>query len=232
MTVKARPWTQSASGVAIPNRRGTLGGVARRRADVHARARRAQGADGHAQQRAVGGYLYGALEVVGLPADLDKRKGVVTGYRLVNSLRYNAATADATSIKAGAAKVAGKGKARALTLRGPQHGQHARAGQRHASSSRARSGPRTARSRPTRILPGKSVALALAVAATRCSAGQLHGHGHAHAGQAEDDGDEEDHGAPLSDRVARGGAARRAPHPGGGGARRPASRRRSSRAPA
>ena len=28
VTVKARPWTQSASGVAIPNRRGTLGGVA------------------------------------------------------------------------------------------------------------------------------------------------------------------------------------------------------------
>ena len=39
----------------------------------------------------------------------------MTGYRLVNSLRYGPATAKA-AIKVGAAKVVGKGKARALTL--------------------------------------------------------------------------------------------------------------------
>ena len=33
------------------------------------------------------GYLYGAMEVVGVPTDAAKRKGVVLGYRLVGSLR-------------------------------------------------------------------------------------------------------------------------------------------------
>ena len=39
----------------------------------------------------------------------------MTGYRLVNSLRYAPAT-PSPRIKAGAVKVVGKGKARALTL--------------------------------------------------------------------------------------------------------------------
>ena len=62
------------------------------------------------------GYLYGALEVVGLPADLEQRKGVVAGYRLVNSLRYTPADCQGRDIKTGAAKVVGSGKAKALTL--------------------------------------------------------------------------------------------------------------------
>ncbi len=90
--VKARPWTQSASGAVSPNRRSTLGGV------------RVTGgaftlAPGESRQVAValgaspsGGSLYGALEVVGLPKDIATRKGIVTGYRLVGALRYHAAT--------------------------------------------------------------------------------------------------------------------------------------------
>ena len=37
------------------------------------------------------GYLYGAMEVIGVPADAAKRKGVVLGYRLVGSIRINPA---------------------------------------------------------------------------------------------------------------------------------------------
>ena len=91
VTAKARPWTQSASGVAMPNRRGALGGVAVSEETFTL-------APGTRKELTVtlngvpsSGYLYGALEVVGLPADLEQRKGVVAGYRLVNSLRYTPA---------------------------------------------------------------------------------------------------------------------------------------------
>ena len=105
-----------------PNRRGTLGGVrlARR---LHARSRHAQGTDGHARQRAVQRYLYGGLEVIGLPTDLDQRKGVVAGYRLVDSLRYTP-SAPASSIKPGALEVIGSGTTRAHAV-GPKHREHA-----------------------------------------------------------------------------------------------------------
>ena len=115
VTAKARPWTQSASGVAIPNRRRTLGGVAVSEETFTL-------APGTRKELTVtlngvpsSGYLYGALEVVGLPADLEQRKGVVAGYRLVDSLRYTPA-APSSSIKAGAVKVVGSGKTKALTL--------------------------------------------------------------------------------------------------------------------
>jgi hypothetical protein len=87
--VKARPWTQSSStGDVAPNRRSTLGGV------------RVDGGSfslAPGQSRAVnvtltsGRSLYGALEVVGLPEDIDERKGLITGYRLVGPLRYQPA---------------------------------------------------------------------------------------------------------------------------------------------
>ena len=144
VTAKARPWTQSASGVAIPNRRGTLGGVA-------LDAETFTLAPGTRKEVTItlnsvpsSGYLYGALEVVGLPADLDQRKGVVTGYRLVNALRYTPA-APSARIKAGAVKVVGSGwparsRCRSATPATRLIPSAAR------SSSRARWGPRTARS--------------------------------------------------------------------------------------
>ena len=58
------------------------------------------------------GYLYGALEVVGLPSDLDQRKGVVAGYRLVNSLRYNAATADLRASRPARSRSSARAQAR------------------------------------------------------------------------------------------------------------------------
>jgi len=52
------------------------------------------------------GYLYGAMEVIGLPTDAATRKGVVLGYRLVGSLRVLPAAAK-YSITAGTVKASG-----------------------------------------------------------------------------------------------------------------------------
>ena len=159
VTVKARRWTQGANGVAVPNRRGTLGGVS-------VDAETFTLAPGTRKELTVtlnsvpsSGYLFGALEVVGLPTDLDERKGVVTGYRLVNSLRYAAATANA-SIKLGAAKVVGKGSKRALTVTVRNTGNTL-----DPVSGRVRLksafGTRNVSVKPLRVLPGKSVKLAV-----------------------------------------------------------------------
>ena len=153
--VDARP----RAGVAIPKRRGSLGGVS-------VDAQTFELAPGARKELKVtlnsvpsSGYVYGALEVVGLPADLDTRKGVVTGYRLVNSLRYGPATAKA-AIKVGAAKVVGKGKARALTLAVRNTGNTL---DPVSGSVKLKSalGTKNVSVQPIRILPGKSVNLAL-----------------------------------------------------------------------
>ena len=159
VTVNARQWTQGANGVAIPKRRGSLGGVS-------VDAQTFELAPGARKELKItlnsvpsSGYVYGALEVVGLPVDLDTRKGVVTGYRLVNSLRYVPATAKA-AIKVGAAKVVGKGKARALTLAVRNTGNTL---DPVSGSVKLKSalGTKNVSVRPIRILPGKSVNLAL-----------------------------------------------------------------------
>jgi hypothetical protein len=159
VTVKARPWTQSASGVAVPNRRGTLGGVS-------VDAETFTLAPGTRQELTVAlnsvpssGYLYGALEVIGVPADLEKRKGVVLGYRLVDSLRYTPA-APSSGIKTGAVKVVGSGSKRALTLtvRNTGNTLDPVSGTLKLKSAL---GTKNGSVKGTRILPGKSVRLAL-----------------------------------------------------------------------
>lgn len=159
VTVNARQWTQAASGAAVPKRRGALGGVS-------VSERSFTLAPGTRKELTVtlnsvpsGGYLYGALEVIGVPADLDKRKGVVAGYRLVNSLRYAPATGNA-AIKLGALKVAGKGKARALTLSVRNTGNTL---DPVTGSVRLKSalGTKNASVTPIRIVPGKTVRLPL-----------------------------------------------------------------------
>ncbi len=87
VTVTPRPWIMSAAGKYSASRKGTLPGVS-------VSAPSFTLAPGAAQDVAVslggapaGGSLFGALEVVGLPTDADKRTGVVLGYRLIGSLR-------------------------------------------------------------------------------------------------------------------------------------------------
>jgi hypothetical protein len=102
VTVKARPWTQSTGGLVSPNRRGTLGGVAVDAGSFTLDPGATKDLTVTLNSVPSAGYLYGALEIVGVPTDLSTAKGIVAGYRLVNTLRYNAATAT-YGLKAGAA---------------------------------------------------------------------------------------------------------------------------------
>jgi len=156
VTVTARPWTQSSSGAVSPNRRARLGPVnvsadsftlapnASRKVDVVLRGVPS------------GGSLYGALEVVGLPADLAKRKGVVTGYRLVGAIRYHAAL-KTYALKAGTAKVA-RDKMIVLPIRSTGNTNELVSGTVRVKGPL---GTRQGSVRAMRILPGKQVSVGL-----------------------------------------------------------------------
>jgi hypothetical protein len=160
ITVKARPWTQSSSGVTAPNRRRTLGGVT-----VSEPAFTLQPGETKDISVTLGsvpsaGYLFGALEVVGIPDASKKAKGIVTGYRLVNPLRYNAATPK-YAFKAGKAKISGKGKKKTLTLSVRNTGNTVEPVTGTVKVKGA-TGTKNGDIEATRILPRKSVSLALA----------------------------------------------------------------------
>jgi hypothetical protein len=105
--VKARSWTQSSStGDVAPNRRSSLAGVRVDGGTFSLAPGQSRNVNVVLAGAPAGGSLYGALEVVGLPADIDKRKGLVTGYRLVGALRYQPAT-KRYALKASNAKVSG-----------------------------------------------------------------------------------------------------------------------------
>jgi hypothetical protein len=88
VTVTARPWHQARDGDVSPNRRSELRGF-----DISDTSFTLDPGDAQvvtvtattARER------YGALEVIGLPPDADKRKGLVVGYRLIGSLRMDPA---------------------------------------------------------------------------------------------------------------------------------------------
>jgi P pilus assembly chaperone PapD len=91
--VKARPWTQSSStGDVAPNRRSALSGVRVDGGSFELAPGQTRTVNVTLTGAPRGGSLYGALEVVGLPADLKRRKGLVLGYRLVGALRYQPAS--------------------------------------------------------------------------------------------------------------------------------------------
>ena len=101
------------------------------------------------------GYQYGALEIVGLPTDIAKRKGLVTGYRLVGALRYTPAK-PVYALKVGSAKV----KSGMLTLNVKSSGNTADP----VSGTVKVKGPlgtRQSSVKGVRVLPGKTVSLSL-----------------------------------------------------------------------
>jgi hypothetical protein len=157
ISVKARPWTQSASGAVSPNRRSTLGAVKlSETADFTLASGEVRTVDVTLGATAAGGSLYGALEVVGLPRDLDSRKGVVTGYRLVGALRYHA-SAKTYKLTAGTPKVA-KDKTVVLPIRSRGNTNDAVSGTVRLKGALGTSNGSV---KATRILPGKQVSLAL-----------------------------------------------------------------------
>jgi hypothetical protein len=160
VTIKARPWTQSSSGAVSPNRRGTLSGVAVSESDFTLQPGAEKDLTVTLNAVPSAGFLYGALEVVGLPAGAEKAKGVVTGYRLVSALRYNAATPK-YSLKAGAAKISGTGSKKTLTLSVRNAGNTV-APVTGTVKLKGATGTKNGTLKATRILPGKSIALGLA----------------------------------------------------------------------
>jgi len=154
IAVTPRPWAQSSSGLVSPNRRSTLTTVG---VSEHAFTL-APGATRNVTvtlKSAPRGYEYGALEIVGLPTDVAKRKGIVTGYRIVGALRYKSAK-PTYALKLGSLKA----KSGALTLNVRNSGNTADP----ISGSlllKGALGTRQSSIKATRALPGKTVALTL-----------------------------------------------------------------------
>jgi hypothetical protein len=157
VTVRARPWRQSSSGVVAANRSRTLGNVrvsvprftlvpgASRTVSVTLRrvpSRRS---------------LYGALDILGKP--VKRRRGINVAYRLVSSLRFNpSASRRRLRLSVGNAGTSGRGSSRMLVLRVRNRGNTVDP----VGGTVSISGPGGGRSggiSPTSILPGKAIRL-------------------------------------------------------------------------
>lgn len=153
--VKARPWTQSSTtGEVAPNRRSSIGGVRVTDGTFSLAPGQSRNVDVVLTGAPSGGSLYGALEVVGLPADLAKRKGLVTGYRLVGPLRYQPAT-KTYSLRASAAKVRKDRIVLPVRSRGNTNAVVSASAEVRGATGTKRGSARAA------ILPGKQVNLSL-----------------------------------------------------------------------
>jgi hypothetical protein len=155
--VNARPWRQARSGAVAANRARRLGGVAlnAKRFTLAPNAHRSITMTmGSVPSRRS---MFGALEIVGKP--VKKRRGINVVYRLVSSVRFNpASTARRYNLRAGSARVVGKGGSRALTLLVRNAGNTVDP----VGGSASVSGPGGGRSgtiTAVRILPGNLVAL-------------------------------------------------------------------------
>jgi len=106
VTVTPRPWVQAVTGKVSPNRRSTLPGVTVSQSKFTLKPGAETKVTATLSSAPSAGYLYGAMEVIGLPTDAATRKGVVLGYRLVGSLRVLPA-AKKYSVTAGNVKASG-----------------------------------------------------------------------------------------------------------------------------
>jgi hypothetical protein len=156
VSVKARPWTQSSSGLASPNRRRTLSGVTISDDSFTLAAGAKRDVTVTLGGAPAGGSLYGALEIIGLPRNAATRKGVVTGYRLIGALRYNPVT-PRYALSASSAKVS-KGML-VLPIRNTGNTAEPVTG---TVRLRGALGTRQSSIRATRILPRKRVSVPLA----------------------------------------------------------------------
>ena len=160
VAVTPRPWTQSSSGLASPNRRSVLANVGVNESAFTLAAGASREVTVTLKSVPGAGYQYGALEIVGLPTDVAKRKGLITGYRLVGALRYTPAR-PTYALKLGSAKV----KAGMLTLGLKSSGNTVEP----VSGTVKVKGPlgtRQSSVKGVRVLPGKTISLPLVSAKT------------------------------------------------------------------
>jgi hypothetical protein len=154
VTVSPRKWTQAANGDVSPNRRGGLSGVSVSEPSFTLKAGEQRNLTVNVGSVPSAGSLYGALEVVGLPADVAKRKGLVLGYRVVSAIRLLPATPK-TGVSARAIKAA-KGTA---TLPIKNTGNTLDAVSARVDVKTARGTQRV--SATLKILPGKTINFSL-----------------------------------------------------------------------
>ena len=159
VTVAARPWTQSSSGLVSPNRRSKLAGLTVSEDSFTLAPGASKDVTVTLASAPPGGSLYGALEVIGLPTNVARRNGVIAGYRIIGSLRFNPSIR-AYNLTAAAAKVAGAGSKRMLVMPIRSTGNTA---EPVSGTVRVRGplGTRQGSIKGTRILPGKRVSLPL-----------------------------------------------------------------------
>jgi hypothetical protein len=154
VTVTARPWLQSTDGKVAPNRKATLAGVS----VGNPKFTLAPGQETQVPLTLSGapaGYLYGAVEVVGLPTDVATRQGLVLGYRVVGAIRVLGGSPK-VSLTAGNPK-ASKGVAY-LPVKNAGNSIDAVTGNVSVKDAR---GTRNLTVQPVKILPGKSINLPL-----------------------------------------------------------------------
>jgi hypothetical protein len=99
--VAARPWIQGSSGAVAPNRRHALGTVGVSAPSFTLAPKQSKTLT---VMLKTGSPTYGSVEVIGLPTDASKSKGIVLGYRVLSTLRYDPATA-VHALKAGSVKI-------------------------------------------------------------------------------------------------------------------------------
>jgi hypothetical protein len=159
VTVRARPWRQSASGVVAANRRRTLGAVRVSSTRFTMAAGASRSVTVRLSRVPSRRSQYGALEVVGKP--VKRRKGINVAYRLISSLRFNpTARARRYRLSAGSARATGRGSRRSLVLKVRNRGNTVDPVGGSVTVSGSRGGRSSAIS-PMRILPGKRINLRL-----------------------------------------------------------------------
>ncbi|MDA0181165.1 hypothetical protein OJ997_12735 [Solirubrobacter phytolaccae] len=151
VTVTPRQWTQAATGKVSPNRRSTLAGVSVSEASFTLAPGAEKDVAVNLNSVPSAGALYGAMEVVGLPADVATRKGLVLGYRVVGAIRI-LPTAPKLGVSAGAIKP-GKGTA-LLPIKNTGNTLDAVSGTVAVKDSR---GTRNLTVSAVKILPGKTI---------------------------------------------------------------------------
>src|SRR5262249_48827345 len=87
VTVTPRPWLQNDAGKVSPNRKATLPGVSVSQSKFTLAPGQETNVGLSLNGAPAGGSPYGALHVLGLPADAATRPGLVLGYRVVGSIR-------------------------------------------------------------------------------------------------------------------------------------------------
>ncbi|MBE2316177.1 hypothetical protein DVA67_009335 [Solirubrobacter sp. CPCC 204708] len=151
VTVAPRQWTQAADGKVSPNRRGGLAGVSVSAPSFTLQPGEERELTVSVASLPAAGSLFGALEVVGLPADVATRKGVVLGYRVVSAIRLKPA-APKLGVTAGTIK-ASKGTA-VLPIKSTGNTLDPVSGTIAVKDSR---GTRNLSVPATKILPGKTI---------------------------------------------------------------------------